>query len=90
MMKTPFVSQGVIMLNIELEMLSAVEQRSDWIREAELYRLTKSAQTEQESRPRPSIALASRSYAILLQAATQFLPFNTTLRQRPATLINPR
>ena len=78
------------MLNMELEMLLAVEQRSDWFREAELYRLTKTTQSEQEPRPRLNIALASRSYAILMQAATQFLPFNTTLRQRPATLINPR
>ncbi len=78
------------MLNIEREMLLAVEQRSDLIREAELYRLTKSAQTKQRQPVGFGLALASRSYAILLQAVIRFLPINANLRQRPVALINPR
>lgn len=78
------------MLDIELEIHLAAERRSNRIHEAEYYRLTKTARSEQKSRARLSTALASRPYAILLQAATQFLPFNTTLRQRQAAVINPR
>jgi len=80
MVQTLFIFQGVPMLNIELEILLATERRNDRICEASYYRLTKSAQTEQGQRAGLSIALASRSYVILLQAVTRFLPFNAHLR----------
>ena len=68
------------MLNIELEVHLATERRNVRINEAEYYRLTKSAQTEQRQRAGLGLALASRFYIILLQAVIRFLPFNAHLR----------
>lgn len=78
------------MLNIQLEIHLATERRNDQIREAEQFRLAKATRTEEEPLAGYSLAFASRSYVILLQAITRFLPSNTNLRQRPAAVINPR